>query len=78
MHNDTPLGIVMYFKELDRQVAPGRPARRMLARRILEATGSVFHHSGKFHRKIQIWLGHQGKETLTDVASRSRPARAAG
>ena len=75
MHNDTPLGIAMYFKELDRQLAPRRPARRMVARRILEATGSVFRHSGELARKIGIWPGNQGKESLTDAASRSQPAR---
>ena len=76
MHNDTPLGIAMYFKELDRRSAPSRPARRMVALRILEATGSVFHQSGEFARKIRIWPGNQGKEPRTDAASSSQPARA--
>jgi len=76
MHNDTPLGIAMYLKELDRQSAPSRPAGRMVARRILEATGSVFRHSGELARKIGISPDNQGKESRTDAASSSQPARA--
>ena len=75
MHNDTPLGIAIYFKELDRHSAPSRPARRMVARRILEAIGSVFRHSGEFACKIRIWPGNQDKESRTDAASSLQPAR---
>ena len=75
MHNDTSLGLAMYFKELDRQLAPSRPGGGIVARRILEAIGSVFHHGAEIARKIGIWPGNQGKESPTDAASRSQPAR---
>jgi hypothetical protein len=76
MHNDTSLGLAMYFKELDRQLAPTRPGGRIVARRVLEATGSVFRHGGEFARKIGIWPGNQGNESSTDAPSKSQPARA--
>jgi len=76
MHNDTSLGLAMYFKELDRQLAPSRRGGGMVARRILEATGSVFHNGRELARKIGIWPGSQDKESPTDAASRSQPARA--
>ena len=76
MHNDTSLGLAMYFKELDRQLAPSRRGGGMVARRILEATGSVFRKRGELARKIGIWPGNQGKESRTDAASSSQPARA--
>jgi len=74
MHNETPLGIAMYCKELDRQLGPRRPG--IVVRRILEATGSAFHHGGELARKIGILPGNQGKGSPTDAASRSQPARA--
>src|SRR5262249_9599733 len=77
MHNDTPLSTAMYFKELDRKLTPRRPTEMMVYRRILEATGSVFHHIGELHGKIQTCLGIQGKESLTDVASRSQLVKGA-